>query len=108
MDSDFKFINVSIKGGVEINANSRNNVKSVEEFMLLLQHIDKTLQNIGVKILSGEVGVKPFELAGNKACAYCNFKALCQFDELLDLYEYNKLPKLENDNIMAVLNGGEK
>ena len=108
MDSAFKFIKVGLKGGVEINANSRNNVKSVEEFMLLLQHIDKTLQNIGVEILSGEVGVKPFELAGNKACAYCNFKALCQFDELLDLYEYNKLPKLENDNIMAVLNGGEK
>lgn len=108
MDSAFKFIKVGLKSSGEINANSRNNVKSMEEFMLLLQHIDKTLQNIGAEILDGEVGVKPFELVGNKACTYCSFKALCQFDEMLDLYEYNKLPKLENDNIMAILNGGEK
>lgn len=107
MDADFKFIKVGLKVDGEINANSLPYVKTSQEFTALLQHINNTLQDIGSEILSGTVAVSPYKLGHNVACTYCKYKAICQFDEMLKLYEYNNLSSVDSIEL-PILSGGEQ
>ncbi|MGI6597205.1 MAG: helicase-exonuclease AddAB subunit AddB [bacterium] len=67
---------------------------SEQQFELLLNFAAQKVQEMGLRALNGEVEVAPYKLAGNTACDYCDFSAVCQFDPMLADNSYRTLPKL--------------
>lgn len=88
-----KLMDSSIKGYSEIlpvacktdggfYANSA--VLSVEQFELLRAHLRSTLKQLGSEIIAGNVKIAPYCKGNQRACHYCTYQAVCQFDLLLE------------------------
>jgi ATP-dependent helicase/nuclease subunit B len=65
------------------NFTSRSAVISREQFTLLRQHLHRALLEAGQAILTGEVALEPYQLKKQRACTYCRFRPICQFDPLI-------------------------
>lgn len=108
IDSSFNFIKVALTSKGTINGNTRNSVKTEEEFFALLNYMDEVLVDTGKQILNGDVAVSPYELDAKQACTFCAYHSFCQFDRLLADHEYRKLAKLDNETMMQNLLAGVK
>ncbi len=101
IDASARFIRVQLKKDGDIPATARSQVKSPEEFSVLLSYIDHTLAEIGQEILQGDASAKPYRLPGKKnACEYCLYRSVCQFDPLLPGYEYRNILPAGEDEIL--------
>ena len=101
IDASARFIRVQLKKDGDIPATARSQVKSQEEFAVLLSYIDHTLAAIGQDILQGDASARPYRLPGKKnACEYCVYSSVCQFDPLLPGYEYRTLFSAGEDEIL--------
>jgi ATP-dependent helicase/nuclease subunit B len=65
------------------NFTGRSAVISREQFKLLRQHLRRALLEAGRAILTGEVALEPYQLKKQRACTYCRFRPICQFDPLI-------------------------
>lgn len=103
IDGQATFIKTKLTQNGELNKMTLNSVKSSEEFMTLLGYMDQVLVDTGNRILAGDIAVSPYELEGKRPCEYCQYSALCQFDNQLETYAYRKLEKLDNEQIMQAI-----
>ena len=60
----------------------------------------KKIKETGKAILEGNIAVNPCEQGSYQSCTYCDYKAVCGFDEKIPGYEYRVLPSLSEDEIM--------
>lgn len=76
-----------------------------ENFILLQNKVEKVIKQISEEILSGEIVQKPIYLYKNKrtACEFCNYKAICGFDAKMCNNNYNYIPNLSKNEILAKL-----
>lgn len=75
------------------------NVRTAEDFALLLDYVECILRDTGEAILSGEVEAKPYRIKkkNNKnACAYCSFNDVCGFDPEVPGFAYNDISPLDD------------
>ncbi|MGM8366094.1 helicase-exonuclease AddAB subunit AddB [Virgibacillus sp. W0181] len=72
-------------------------------FSNLQNHIHQLMVQAGVDITSGGVHLNPYEFNNKKACTFCSFKSVCQFDPILEENSYRKLTDLKEDDVMAKL-----
>ncbi|CCO07370.1 helicase-exonuclease AddAB subunit AddB [Desulforamulus hydrothermalis] len=70
---------------------SKSKVIDPEQFNLLRSYLEQTLQSAGRRIMQGEIAVSPYRRGRETACAFCIFKAVCQFDPLLEDNTYRLL-----------------
>ena len=104
IDDSLNFIKVRLnKNQDTISAQSRSYVKTPEEFNLLMNHIETTLQSAGEKILAGNAEIKPYKLKNEIACKYCPYMPICRFDKYIPGYQYNEITELKDDEIMEKL-----
>ncbi len=104
IDDSLNFIKVRLnKNQDTISAQSRSYVKTPEEFNLLMNHIETTLQSAGEKILAGNAEIKPYKLKDEIACKYCPYMPICRFDKYIPGYQYNEITELKDDEIMEKL-----
>lgn len=75
-------------------------IASTEEFETLIRFTSKTMEKIGTQILAGEAEATPYELGQKKGCDYCDYRDICRFDAKVEGYEYRKLQKYRNDEIL--------
>ncbi len=61
------------------------------EFEQLRRHIRSLVAETATQILQGNLEISPFKLGRKKACTYCSFKTVCQFDLLLQENSYRLL-----------------
>ncbi len=82
---------------------SRSRVLSAEEFSLLEDHARLQLQCLGRDMLGGKVDVNPFkfEKDNKDGCEYCDFKGVCRFEADLPGFDYRKLSKGTEEEVMA-------
>ena len=73
---------------------------SEEEFSIISRHAAKQVQEIGTKILEGQVEINPYELSEKTACTFCRYRSVCGFDETVPGYTYRQLEKLSNDEVL--------
>lgn len=66
----------------ELSKNS--SILTKEEFRLLCEHARRIVAETAEEILGGKVEISPYRLGRKKACSYCSYKAVCQFDPLLE------------------------
>ena len=79
IDSDQQFIKAKLNNDGSLSKTT--NAKSAAEIERLLQYVREIFQNIGEKILGGEIAARPFKKDGEQnGCRYCEYKAVCGFD----------------------------
>lgn len=101
IDNSSNFIKVKLnKTQDNIMAQSRSYVKTAEEFSLLMNHIETTLQTAGTQILSGNVDILPYKFKQETACKYCPYISICRFDKYIQGYKYNEIKDLSDEQIL--------
>ncbi len=77
-----KFIPVRFKKGGEYTAQTQGNVATLERFGALGRYINETLEKLAAELRSGSVAADPwFRSAQDNACAFCDYREACLFDE---------------------------
>ena len=89
-------------------------LKTGEEFELLLAHTARELPAAAREILAGKIDIAPYCLEKRIPCGYCAYRSVCQFDRYLPENNYRFLRKLDGDTVLEELRrtkdhpGGEK
>lgn len=68
------------KGELDKKTSARTYIKEAD-FNLVFKKIDKVMEGIAQKLSAGDIAVSPMDCAGENACAYCNFKAVCGIED---------------------------
>lgn len=74
-----------------------------EIFPLIFELIEKKMKACGESILSGDISISPTDGQSDEACKYCDFKAVCNYDEPRN----NKAQSFTNDEILEKLKAGD-
>ncbi|WP_003540204.1 helicase-exonuclease AddAB subunit AddB [Desulfotomaculum nigrificans] len=93
----------------EFYANSR--VISGEQFALLRRYLEAKLKDIGQRMMNGEIAISPYQRGKDKACRFCIFKPVCQFDPLLEDNLFRLLTDQDDQVIWSLIKevlGGDK
>lgn len=81
---------------------STASVATLEQWQTLLSSVRHKVMDIGTRITDGEVQIAPYKIAAETACAYCQFKPVCRFDEGLD-GSYKVLNKPGKEELWSML-----
>ena len=112
IDSSHKFIKVLMTKDNKINGNSVKwgHVKTRKQFDLLLNHVAKTLQAAGNRIISGDIEVKPYkeDSKGNATCKFCPYIAVCGFEQSFENKNWQELPKIDDQEIFEIMDNQQK
>lgn len=77
-----------------------------EQLTALQHHVRSLLTKAGEAILQGDTAISPYSLDKFKACDYCAFQMVCQFDPAVEDNTYRQLIKLKDDQVWINLKGG--
>lgn len=80
-----------------------SNTADEATFDLLQEHIRTLIQSAGIQIVSGSIELNPYEFKNQKACTYCPFKSVCQFDPILRENNYRTLRPLNNKEALHAI-----
>lgn len=103
IDGYSEFLKIALKKDESFYSTSLPYIKTPEEFSLLLNHVEKKLVETACKIMAGEIEISPYALDKRTPCAFCQYSAVCQFDNLLPENEYRRLGKPEDAVIIKKL-----
>lgn len=97
MDKDLKkgrspIIPVGITEGGEFYADS--SIFTKDWFAALKCHFTETVRKIARDIVEGKVAIEPYKKGQYKPCNYCDYKAVCHFDNLFTENNYRILEKI--------------
>lgn len=76
------------------------------EFMALIKHVEGLVKEISGEILRGNIRIEPVKDGQRKACDYCDYQSICQFDSLFG-NKYKHLKPLDKDEVIAKILGKE-
>ena len=76
---------------------------SESDFELLIDHVKKTVTQIGDELMEGHIDISPCKVNQYVSCQFCDFKALCQFDKQFSGNQYRKILPLKNDEVISKL-----
>lgn len=78
-----------------------------EEITKLRVHNKEKLIQGGQKILSGKIGLNPYYKVKDKkrACQYCPFRSVCNFDVMLTENQYHRMDNLSKAEIISKMGG---
>ena len=62
-------------------------------------YVKHKIQEIGQRILKGEVSVSPYEMGQKNACQYCPYQGACGFDEKKEGCGYRRLAQVKSEEI---------
>lgn len=99
-----------IPAGVKKNGDfySGSRIADNETFQNLQNHIHHLMMQAGIDMTSGGVHLNPYQHKQQKACTYCPFLSVCQFDPTLDENNYRKLTDMKDDEILEKLRTKEE
>ena len=105
LEGTSSIIPVSLKKDGDFDAYSP--VLDEEEFAQLLRHVEVLLRQISQEILRGRARIEPVMINQRKACDYCGYQTICQFDQLFENNRYRRLPQLRRGEVLARIAGGQ-
>lgn len=84
----------AFKSGENPEFNSRSS-KVIEQDQMenLQEFVHYKFRQAGNEIYRGNTEIKPYNLGNQKACTYCSFKSVCQFDQSETGNSYNEIKK---------------
>ena len=98
-DSDIIPVAVKQKGGFHKNS------KLVEESFLkiLQQHVRSKIEEIAGHITQGRLDINPYRMGKKNACSYCSYKAVCQFEPMLEENCFETLKEWPEEELKQML-----
>lgn len=106
IDGYSEFLKVALKKDDTFYSNCLSYVKEPEEFQLLLCHVEKKLVDTAREIMEGNIAISPYALDKRTPCGFCQYSAVCQFDNLLPENQYRRLAKPDENSIMGEMRQG--
>ncbi|MBR5579248.1 MAG: helicase-exonuclease AddAB subunit AddB [Lachnospiraceae bacterium] len=82
---------------------ARSQVMSEEEIGLLQKFASKKAEELGQRIMAGEIGKQPVVMKNRDACTFCSFRQICGFDQRLPGFEKRILEEPENEEILLMM-----
>jgi len=73
----------------------------------LMDHAWEELKESSSEIYEGEIAIDPFNYQDRKPCTFCEYRAVCQFDEALG-NEYRELAPLSEKDVLERLKEEEE
>lgn len=94
-----------IPAGITVKGAFYKNSRVLEpaHFQKLLDYVEQALGDLASRILGGEVGLSPYRLGQRRACTYCQYRPVCQFDPLVEGSSYRSLPRLDDQEVISRL-----
>ena len=86
--------------GKEDKFYSGSSVATDVEFSILLEHVHNLLQERIHQMLHGNIAIRPVKIAKRKACDFCDYHPICQFDTILEGNRYRNLKMLSDEEVM--------
>ena len=88
---------------------SADSAASAERMGLLYRHIRRTLASMSAELRGGAIEANPCQIgAGRLSCETCDFFDACHFADGEGGETARSLPKLKNEQVWALLEGGEE
>lgn len=86
-------------------AQAKNKFYTEDELDLLRGHNRKNMQQSAERLLSGDIALNPsYKIKDKKrACEFCPFRSICEFDVLLKENDYHRLENLSKEEIIQRL-----
>lgn len=92
----------AFKSAEEPEFNERSSkVIQPQQMENLQQFVHYKFRAAGNEIYSGNTEIKPYSLGNQKACTYCSFKAVCQFDQAETGNSFNELKKQSEQEVFG-------
>ena len=103
MDSDLQQNSNILPAGIKQNGEftAASSVLEAEDFGALLGYVNKMLRTLGNEMLQGKILIEPVKTEKTKACDYCIYHAICQFDKLFAANQYRNIPRLSDEQVLA-------
>lgn len=73
---------------------------SAEEFGEVLRYSGEKRKELRRAMTEGEADAAPYAMGQNTGCDFCRFRNICGFDERIEGYEYRKLTKLSQEEVI--------
>ena len=88
---------------------SEESLATSERMGLLYRHIRKTLARLTAELRSGSIDANPCQIGSGKlSCESCDFFDACHFADGESGEKARSLPKLKNEQVWELLEGGEE
>ena len=84
------------------NIASRSKVIDEEDFELLLSYVRKKLSVGAKKIIEGDISINPILNGDMKACDYCLYSSICQFNTKFGV-SYKKIKKYKKNEVFDII-----
>lgn len=84
---------------------SNSAVVSHEQWSQLRDFVRQKIKQVGQSIQTGDVSIEPYQIGDRTPCQFCDYKAVCQFDPVIEGNHYRKLGKQSQDDIWRELRG---
>jgi len=99
--SDIIPVALTVNGGFTKNSA----VLPAENFAALIRHVEELLRRIGREIMNGTIKIEPVKNGQHNACVFCPYRAICQFDRLLQDNNYRNIRPLKDDEVVTRIQG---
>ncbi len=83
----------------------RSQAASKQQIKALVNYVNHKLVEDSRQILSGDTRLNPYRADKQTACAYCEYRSACGFDQRLPGHAYRNLAKKSTDEIKAEIFG---
>lgn len=80
-----------------------SSVLSDEDFKTISDYVNHKIRELGVSILDGDIGLRPYEQRDANACTYCDYKSVCGFDKKLGAQLVRHLEELDQESAMECI-----
>ncbi|BEP28221.1 helicase-exonuclease AddAB subunit AddB [Helicovermis profundi] len=85
---------------------ARSAVLDEEDFNKLIDYVkDKVIESAS-EITDGNIRIEPILTNNFKACEYCSYSAICQFDTRFEDNFYRRIKKYKKDEVIEIINRG--
>ncbi|MFK7693463.1 helicase-exonuclease AddAB subunit AddB [Paenibacillus sp. HJGM_3] len=76
-----------------------SSVASEAQWNRLRRYVRGVIQDIGNRMMEGQVDIRPYRMGPKLACTYCPYKPVCRFEPGADAQSYNRLKVIDKDQV---------
>lgn len=94
--------NIRLTAKEEFHKSSKSSLKTQENFIDILSHLEQVLMDSAKEILSGNIEISPYQLQQNTPCKFCKYRSFCGFDRFQGNH-YRELASYSDTEILQLL-----
>ncbi|MBO5227929.1 MAG: helicase-exonuclease AddAB subunit AddB [Lachnospiraceae bacterium] len=84
---------------------SKSQVVTGEQYDIMCNYVKDKIKDMGLGILEGDIAKSPYVMEQRSGCDYCNFKAICGYDEEIKGFEPRRFNKLGTEKVFEKMKG---